>query len=51
MCISCSLYARFLTSWKTFIVQCSYAASALVSLSRSAAGRFRCRAARTFSPL
>lgn len=28
MCISCSRYARILTIWKTFIVQCSYAVAA-----------------------
>lgn len=37
ICISCRRYAWFLTIRKTFIVQGSYAASALVSLHRSAA--------------
>ena len=31
MCINCEHNARFLTIWKTFIVQRSYAAAALLS--------------------
>lgn len=31
MCINCEQYARFLIIWKTFIVQRSYAAAALLS--------------------
>ncbi len=44
MCISCRRHARFLISWKTFIVQRSYAAAAMVSLPRSAiSSRRDCR--------
>ena len=31
MCINCVHYAQFLTGWKTFIVQCSYANAALLA--------------------
>ena len=34
MCISCRHYDCFLTRWKTFFVQCSYAASALLKIAR-----------------
>lgn len=34
MCINCEHNARFLTSWKTFIVQCSYANPAVLLLAR-----------------
>ena len=30
MCINCEHNARFLTSWKTSIVQCSYALAAVL---------------------
>ncbi|MEY9828928.1 hypothetical protein ABIA25_000743 [Sinorhizobium fredii] len=32
MCISCVQYARFLTEWKTYIVQRSYARGACYAL-------------------
>ncbi len=36
MCSNCEHNAQFLTKWKTFIVQCSYANAALLLLARAA---------------